>query len=279
MKPSVWPDQHDDMLNQKLFLVFLIISLLIIVDALVIEPYNPVLVKQNFDILEGDQNIKIIFISDIHAGYQTTQYLETVVEKINQQEPDVILLGGDFIDHENELELLAPLKKLQSRYGTYAVLGNHDYGSWMCGGDGWLGDKVEQKLSSLGVDVLRNENRILEIHGEKFAIIGLDEFWMCRNNYQNASMGTDNLPKIILTHNQMGVDQTKVDGRNVVLSGHTHCGQIRIPFITDLYLLPVFGKAGGLYQQGDSSLYVSCGVTSGRIRFLAPPEIDLMDVH
>lgn len=290
-KPKEWQDQHDrrflTVLNHssrtwlavlgKFGLVLFLLFSFILIDILIIEPNNLTLTENTFDILDGDHNIKIVFFSDIHIGQQRPGYLEEIVAKVNAQNPDIILVGGDNIDsRESELAGLEPLKGLRPKYGTFAVLGNHDYGKWGIGFPTELGDKVASKLDGLNITVLRNENQVLDINGTKIAIIGLDDEWMGLNDYKKASSGLNNIPKIIVVHNQFAVNEVEVDKNSILLSGHTHCGQIRVPFVTDAILGPMFGKLGGIYEYGDGKLYVSCGVTSGKVRFLAPPEISII---
>ncbi|MFH1520639.1 MAG: metallophosphoesterase [Candidatus Micrarchaeota archaeon] len=246
---------------------------------LIIEPNNLLIRNNNFDI-EGNYQIKVVFFSDIHIGQQRPGYLEDIVTKVNAQNPDIILIGGDIIDRsESELALLEPLKNLKSKYGTYAVLGNHDYGNWGCGMPTGLGEKVAEKLSELKITVLRNDNRMVTANGTKIAIVGLDDAWMCLEDYQKAIIGLDNISKIIVAHNQFAMEEEEMEENFIVLSGHTHCSQIRIPILSDLVLEPFFGKIGGQYAYGNGTLYVSCGVASGTVRFLAPPEINVIQLE
>ena len=267
-------------------------------DSLLIEPYALKTTHSEFDLFdEGgiadddgndsagnrDGAIRIVFISDMHIGLQRDGYLGEVVRAVNAQEPDLILIGGDSIEaSEAELDKLEPLRNLSAAHGAYAILGNHDYGIWGCAANPALSDKVEAKLESLGIDVLRNENRTLDVRGGRFAIIGLDDAWSCRNDYASASAGLDDaLPKIIFTHNQAGVDASEIKGRGLILSGHTHCGQIRLPIITGLLLGPGFGRTVGGYERlnNDTEAYVTCGVTSGTVRFLSNPEISVIEIE
>lgn len=274
-KPSVWLAAPGKF-GLVLFLLFLLF-VVILIDMLIIEPNNLTLTENTFDILDGNHNIKIVFFSDIHIGQQRPGYLEEIVAKVNAQNPDIILIGGDNINsRESELAGLEPLKELKAKYGTFAVLGNHDYGNWGIGFPTELGDKVADKLNGLNITVLRNENQVLDINGTRITIIGLDDEWMGLSDYKKASSGLNNIPKIIVAHNQFAMKEREMEENSIVLSGHTHCGQIRVPFVTDAILGPMFGKLGGIYEYGNGTLYVTCGVTSGKVRFLAPPEISIV---
>ena len=261
----------------KGFLI-LLFYFLILVFILIVEPGNLVLTENRFDLLGGSEPVKIVFISDIHAGLQKAGWLDSVVDRVNEQEPDVILLSGDYIESDaSELEKLAPLGRLKAPYGIYAVLGNHDYGDWGCGEDDGTAGKVESELESLGAVVLRNEHTTLDVRGKEFAVVGVDELWACRNDYPAAANGTDGMPKIILAHNLKAVNPDLIDGRALILSGHTHCGLIRVPVLTELVLGngPIGGRAA---LDGNADAYITCGVTGGGARFLTNPEISVITI-
>jgi predicted MPP superfamily phosphohydrolase len=259
-----------------LILAIILISAFFI-DSLLVEPYRLTVTQNDFTLFDGRQNVSVVLISDIHIGSQRQGYLDSVVERINALHPDIVLIGGDTIDADvSELAWLGPLGRLNATYGVYAVLGNHDYGWWGCGVSPALGDAVEEKLLALNITVLRNDNRVLDVRGARFALIGLDDQWLCRNNYTEASAGVpDGMPKVVLAHNQLAVDPSEVKGRGLLLFGHTHCGQVRLPFITQLVMGPGFGPDLGGRERidNDTEVYVTCGVTSGGMRFLTNPEI------
>jgi len=272
------------LLSLRINLVIAFLILIFLFVAVFIEPNRLVTTQNDFDLFGGqDGTVKIVFISDIHVISQEPGYLEDVVGKINEQKPDLILIGGDVIEaRESELDRLSALEDLKAPYGIYSVLGNHDYGVWGCPTDPSLGDKVESKLESMNITVLRNENTVLDINGERFALIGLDDKWVCRNDYQNASRGIDALiPKIILAHNQISVEPSEIEGKSLILSGHTHCGQVRLPFITQAIMELPFGHVLGGRERldDDTEIYVTCGITRGVMRFLSNPEISVMNVR
>ncbi len=271
----------------------IIVSLIgfFLIDSLFIEP-NSLETREvkltnlsSKDSSDGNQPgpIRIVFISDIHIGTDRSGRLAEIVSKINSLRPDLVLIGGDVIEGSaSELPLLRPLANLTPKYGTYAVLGNHDYGLWGCPAHEGISNQVEASLNSLNITVLRNQNRILTINHRTFALVGLDDSWSCMNNYTKASLGTEGKKKIILTHNSLSLDPTQVDvdSDSLVLAGHTHCGQVRIPFVTEFILRPGFGNyLGGYYAlTNNTDLFVSCGLSTWPpMRFLAPPEIVIVE--
>ncbi len=126
--------------------------------------------------------------------------------------------------------------------------------------------------------VLRNEHDLLDVRGKEFAVVGVDELWACRNDYQAAANGTEGIPKIVLAHNLKAVNPDLIGGRALVLSGHTHCGLIRVPVLTELVLGsgPIGGRAA--LDEGTDA-YITCGITGGGARFLTNPEISVIEVE
>jgi len=265
--------------------LFLLFYFLLVVYALVYEPNNLIVTRNSFDLVDGSGGpvpVRVVFISDIHAGLQRDGYLDAVVDKVNEQEPDIVLIGGDVIESgASELDLLAPLSRLNASYGKFAVLGNHDYGWWGCGTTNATADEVEGKLENLGIDVLRNEHRIIGGSGG-FALIGVDDDWSCYDDYNAAAAGVpDSMPKIILAHNTNSVNAAAVKGPGLVLAGHTHCGLVRVPVLTESALGWGFGSVLGGRREldADTEAYVTCGVTGGGIRVLTSPEISVIDLE
>ncbi|MEK6981986.1 MAG: metallophosphoesterase [Candidatus Micrarchaeota archaeon] len=265
-----------------LLIILSIICLIVFVDSVFIEPYNLKITENTFNLFnQTGEPIKVVLISDIHIASQEKGYLTEVVNKINELEPDLILIAGDSIDYfESELQELEPLKKLNAPLGKFAALGNHDYGIWGCNNPIPKIDKqTEKRLNDLGISVLRNELEIIESNNKRFAVFGIDDAWLCKNNYSNALRNLDaSTVKIVFTHNQVSFSTNDTDSKTLVLAGHTHCGQIQIPFLTDFLLEQSgFGKiSGGRAKYGDGEIYVTCGVTTGKVRFLTNPEISVI---
>ena len=229
-----------------------------------------------------DEPVKLAFISDIHVGSISDDFLKNVVEKVNEENPDYVLLGGDFVDSVSDISRLAPLQKLKAKKGIFAVLGNHDYGfasEIPCPsseGENSAG-KVAAFLESANITVLRNNKTdLLDL-----SLIGIDDFWACRSDYQNATLDVDrSRPMIVLTHNQESIPLYEYNRLNLVLAGHTHCGSIRLPILGSVPKL--FGFKGdydaGLHQfDNDSYIYTTCGI-GVQPRFLAPPEITVIEL-
>ncbi len=264
--------------------LFLLSYFLFLIYSLVYEPNNLIVTRNTFDLREGDnRTIRIAFISDIHVGLQREGWLDGVVQRLNSEMPDLVLIGGDAIESDaSELDKLEPLSGIKAPLGVYAVLGNHDYGGWGgCRSGNATAEKVIKKLESLGIKVLRNNHADIGGRGG-FALIGLDDGWSCYDDYAAASQGVpDSMPKVILAHNMNSVHADDVRGPGVVLSGHTHCGLIRVPVLTDLALGPGFGSIIGGRERldNDTEAHVTCGVAQGGIRAFTSPEISIINIE
>ena len=176
--------------------------------------------------------LKIGVMADFHAGaFVTRKDILKAITAINEERPDLIALLGDYVDGayshtrrnvEKGSYVFDALQKLHAPLGTYAVLGNHDH---------WTDPKlVRNKLSRLPLVILNNQSIILK---NGLAVAGVDDFWEGPSNPFQAIKNIDQESVIlILSHNPDVNIQLKGDTRvRLVLSGHTHGGQIRIPLI------------------------------------------------
>ncbi len=225
------------------------------------------------------QPLRVCFFSDLHAGrYKRAAWLTQVVERVNAQSPDVVLIGGDFVGHldGHDLdELLHPLRNLRAPLGVFAVLGNHDYG--LPGPD--VTPELEPLLAGYGIRVLRNECVPLEARHQ---LVAVDELWADRDNVARAFGHTDPArTTIFLGHNPDVMTKVTPDQRaRIFLFGHTHAGQIYLPF------LPGFGVPvkttlyRGLHHLPQGMVYVSsgCGESETPIRLNTSPEIVVFEV-
>lgn len=228
------------------------------------------------------QPLRVCFFSDLHAGrYKRAAWLTQVVELVNAQSPDVVLIGGDFVGHldghtRHTLDqLLHPLRNLRARLGIFAVFGNHDYG--LPGPD--VTPELEPLLADYGIRVLRNECVPL---GARHQLVAVDELWADRDNVVRAFGHADpSRTTVFLGHNPDVMAKVKPDQcAAVFLFGHTHAGQIYLPFLpgfgvpvkTDLYR--------GLRCLPQGIVYVSsgCGESETPIRLGTSPEIVVFDV-
>lgn len=225
--------------------------------------------------------LRIAQISDIHmGGWMNTERLTHVVELIVQAKPDILLLTGDFLighefdsDSEEQLQetinVLSPLTKAIPSFG---ILGNHDY---------WTDENaVREMLQSCNVTELTNSIFTLSRGSERLHLCGIDDFWEGHARLDEViDRLHDDSAAILLAHEPDFADVSAETGRfDLQVSGHSHGGQIVIPFFGPP-ILPHLGRKypSGLYQVGTMLQYTNRGVGMARlpVRLNCPPEVTL----
>jgi hypothetical protein len=224
---------------------------------------------------------RCVFFSDLHlARVKGLAWVQRVVDATNAQHPDVVLIGGDFsgvMENKRFADVLAPIKLLQAQHGVFAILGNHDYG---IPGE----DHVEallDTLPTLGVRLLRNE--VVQL-SERVQLLAADELWAKRDDVDKIFQIADANPaprRVFLGHNPDLLLKMKPNYRaDLFIFGHTHHGQIYIPFLPGL-AVPVRSKFyRGQFRIPQGMVYVSAGVGEGNspIRINTRPEIVVFEV-
>lgn len=232
--------------------------------------------------------VRIAQISDIHVGQNLgREQLSVYVERVNAEQPDLICITGDIVDSPHaDIEALFPtLARLKARYGVVAILGNHDH---YAGAD----RVVEQLRRWTDFHVLRDQALTMEIGEARLHVIGLDDRgrdWArgVRSDARLAELieaAPPATPILLLAHRPDLFDQAVDAGVVLTLSGHTHGGQLAMPwFGGQRRNLAEFVTRydRGRYQRGSSSLYVNCGlgVTAQRIRLFTPREITVFEMR
>ncbi|MHB8126670.1 MAG: metallophosphoesterase [Desulfitobacteriaceae bacterium] len=225
-------------------------------------------------------SLHIVMVSDIHLGTIVHNgYLSRLVERINQQNPDVVLFAGDIIDEKIETfiekEITANFPNLKTKYGIYAVLGNHEY-------IGGHADEVTKFLNAAGVQVLRDS---YERVADCFYVIGRDDISGAhfrrgkRESLGSIMNGVDkNLPIIVLDHQPVQLAEPQTLGVDLQLSGHTHQGQL---FPIQFIIRKIFEDGYGYLRKDNLQLIVSSGYgTWGPpMRVGNKPEIVDITVH
>ena len=237
--------------------------------------------------------MKIAVVSDPHVGpYKGKPFLRRVVKKLNGLLPDLVLMPGDFVfTRSADPSELAPFADINAPLGTFAVLGNHDVGEYQSligkrysGKD--RGEKIAQKLEEFDVTVLRNEHDLLQLTNSNIAVAGIDDLWTGHHDLAASLSGiSSDTYTILLSHNPSVIDEPHSDSAHLIVSGHTHGGQLRIPGIGPLTTLPT--SLGKQFDQGifeleeDRALAITRGIgeSSSRTRFFAWPEILLIEVN
>lgn len=217
----------------------------------------------------------VLLITDIHAGpFLAPEALERVFRRLMALRPDLILLGGDLTtDRVSEFDGCAgAFGCLTAPLGLFGVLGNHDH---------YTGDPegLRRSMERAGIAVLHNRSVALERMGQVLLLAGIDDLNWGRPDLERALAGTRGKgrrePVILLSHNPDVFFQAAQEGVALVLAGHTHGGQIRLPGLPVLVRMSRFGLDQGHYQMRPSQLVVSrgLGATGLPLRMACPPEV------
>ena len=254
--------------------IILIILSLLFIYARFVEP--KMLLTNEYKINVGFK-ARYALISDIHLGvYNDERILEKTVKKINNlKNIDAVLIAGDLLYEakvENIEKLFSSLKEI--KIPIYAVLGNHDYVHHQRKEV----KELEKVFKELNIKILKNE--VIKLNG--INIVGLGSHWFKDDKVEILDQLKKEDKVVILTHNPDTTYSIKRDNF-ILLSGHTHGGQIRIPYLYKK-IIPVSGKIRwnqGLYQYKNGQVFVSSGI--GEIglpmRFLIPPTIDVLEFY
>ena len=261
-------------------------------------PHNMELVnvRVKIDSLPPSFNgFKIALLSDFHSSLVVSRkHIAAAAEMAMNEKPDAIGLTGDFISGHARIRsrtvgkirkkyinrCVDGLSQLKAEYGIYAVLGNHDF---------WSGSHVVEMITSelsrrIGAVWLRNKNVTVEKDGERIHILGVDDFWSRGCSLDDAYKGLNgNSVKILLSHNpdiNKKIDEKKRD-IDLVLSGHTHGGQMPMPFRKGDALVPsIYGQKyrEGKVHDGKRVTYVTRGVGHllVPVRLNSPPEVTII---
>lgn len=230
--------------------------------------------------------LRLIQLSDLHCSRQVPyEFLAEHCARCSEADADVIVITGDFCTEARRRELPSVRKlmeTLRARLGVYAVLGNHDYAVFSAGRrrrrmrSRSRADELVRVLEDGGVRVLRNEGVTLARGAGRLRLVGVDDVWAGRDDVAGSfSANEGDLPCIAMIHNPDAIFQFGNTPAQWVLSGHTHGGQVCVPFFGPP-ILPVRHRqfSAGLYEVGDVNLYVNRGLGYvRRIRFNCRPEI------
>lgn len=229
--------------------------------------------------------VRLVLLTDLHScAYGAGQ--RKLLDAVEAQHPDLVLLGGDIVDDDPSLDeenAWTVVRALAERYPTFYVTGNHEF--W-----GGRPEELKRRMEAYGATVLEGACETVIFQGQPLGICGVDdpavgeESWEVQLDRAAAEADPDYF-NILLTHRPERVDRYEGRGFDLILAGHTHGGQWRIPGLLNGLLAPNQGffpqYAGGRYQIGESALIISRGLAreSTRIpRLFDPPEVVVVDV-
>ncbi len=258
-----------------------------LVYAVMVEPAQLIVQKQTIKLPHWSpalNHLKVVVFSDLHVGslHNTAGRLRKIVANVNAQEPDLILMLGDFVvGHGRNKTALKPeafvheLSGLKARYGVFTVLGNHDW--W------YNGEDVRAELSKSNVHVLENDAFEVKVGEASVWLSGVADQWTRRPDLKLAlSKVPANASCLMLMHNPDLFPEVPVSV-SLSLAGHTHGGQVALPFVGALIVPSEFGSryARGLIVEGSKHYFVTSGIGTSvlPIRFGVPPEICVLDLR
>ncbi|HCF50214.1 MAG TPA: metallophosphoesterase [Syntrophomonas sp.] len=254
--------------------------------------YNGLVVREytvHTDKLNADESVRIVLIADLH-NHIYGEGQSKLVELIRNQNPDIIALAGDIADDEAPLQgtemLLQGIKGIAP---VYYVSGNHEY---------WSNDirRIKDAIRQYDVAVLENSYDTITVNSSAIIIAGVDDPEVVKDEkpgsdweeaFFSAFSGLRNEPecyKVLLSHRPELVEIYQASAFDLVLSGHAHGGQVRIPFMLNGLYSPNQGwfpkYAGGMYDHGSLTHIVSRGLSfNPRLpRVFNPPEVVVIDI-
>lgn len=231
---------------------------------------------------ESHQGFKIVHISDIQGDeYTGRSDIAAYIQKVNAQNPDMVIFTGDLISYGTDyIEMAAEeLGQVKARYGTFAVVGDHDY---------WAGVKeVQRALSKQSIPLLQDENRTVKVDSSfSIAVTGVTQVYSRQSDPEVVKRLTQNTGsadiKILASHQVADhlIASSRKNNYQMLLAGHTHGGQIRVPFMGMSFSAAEQETkyVSGLYREGGLPIHINNGLgyTLGPMRYGAPPTITVI---
>lgn len=278
----------------KYFSIIVLLVLLFIGSCLFyafkIEPYRLTCHEYTMTKKIPDKTkIKIVQFSDVHIKEDFTyQNLDQVVSFINRQTPDIVVFTGDLYDnydlyHDDE-NISKELQKINATYGKIAIWGNRDYGS-----SAYL--YYETIMNQSGFVLLKNENKYITVSNQKKILFtGLDDSMLGSASIPDVSQTNLADYNILLSHEPDIIDALEKNIYDLILSGHSHGGQVNVPFLPIINKMALSATAfshkytSGMYQLDEDSsqkIYVNTGIGTTHVsaRFGVMPEIAVFSIY
>lgn len=268
----------------KIFVLLIISTIGIIGYARFIEPNLLIVKSYSVEIEQPIKACRVVFFTDTHFGkFYNETHAAKITDKINDLDPDLVIFGGDLLDHyardRENLDfayLSGELNRIEASIGKFAVWGNHDYG-------GGAVRMYEQFMTSCGFEILQNDSRVFEQYGIK--LIGYDDYlmgWTDPLLYKTQS----DFFQIIVAHEPIISQYIDNKSENFMFSGHTHGGQVSVPYLTAKVLpegseqfLKGFYSKKQIGTDTSINMYTSSGIgmTKYPLRLCNMPEIIMVD--
>lgn len=244
-------------------------------DILWVEPRGARTEKLVLPTGQAGRPVRLVQISDLHLE-EFGGYFRKITELITGLSPDLIVLTGDYLEEERNIRaVLDFLRQLKAPHGVYAVQGNWEYWSRL------EGENLRRHFHGAGTRLLINERADLDIGGQKLSLLGLD--YPSSNDQLGGlqEQADPNRFNLLLSHVPAFAHENLDRHVGLILCGHTHGGQVRLPLLPPLYLPRFSGRfVSGLYRVGpyNTPLYVNRGIGTSvlPVRLACRPEITLI---
>lgn len=227
----------------------------------------------------GFDGLKIAQLSDLHL-HRISRAYRTAIGVVGREHPDLIVITGDLVDRSDETAAcISFLSSLERAAGVPVVVvpGNWDHRAFPTRQS--IAAWHERLQAQTGIRVLANRNVVLWRHGERIWLVGTDDPYFGHADLDASFEGIpDSAFALVLTHAPEAFEElSQRPAARLVLAGHTHGGQVRLPFVGAVRVPSRYGTrfAGGLYQLGDTIFYVNAGMGMSHlpVRFLCRPEL------
>lgn len=268
--------------KHNILIYFILVIALLFLYSKYIEPYNLTIKEykiENEYLPNSFDGIKIVHFSDVHLGSTVDiKYLDKIVNLINKQNPDIVVFTGDMLDkrrtlNDSEIETVKKsLSKIKSNLGNYTVSGNHDIKQL----------DTYKKIMDTNFTILDNEEKLIYYkENNPISLVGLSDSSETKINYDVLEKENDYY-RFVLCHEPDEYKKISNYSFNVMFSGHSHGGQVRLPFIGKIYT-PIGAKTyyDDYYKLDNKEIFISNGIGTTRIdiRFNSAPSINLYRLY
>jgi predicted MPP superfamily phosphohydrolase len=274
------------------------------------EPYRPIFKRHKLRIAPNWPNVSIVHISDLHVRRGDMRLYRAQKAALRGLRPDLLCVTGDVCEQVQDIHLVVDLlNQVKPRLGTFVVLGNHEHNAHMprhleqqhthgwrrllgavmdvvaprvrSGGDD-EGHAMADALSAAGITVLHNEGARVRVDGASLWIAGCDSAWAGHADMLAAMLGREAGEACLgLIHEPDMAFEAHAAGADLILAGHTHGGQVRLPLLGapyDLRVDPRIAIAAGFQRIGAGLLHITAGLGHTiPLRFRCPPEVVWLD--
>lgn len=236
-------------------------------------------------------SIRVLHLSDLHASDPVPlPMIRRAVEMGLRERPDLVLLTGDFWTerYDRSGDLADLLRLLPAQAPTYAVVGNHDGGNWAGRAGGYASlEPVVRMLEGANIALLWNDAVAVDVAGRRVELVGVGDLWAgdCHPAPAFRRLGArreaDRVLRLVLNHNPDAKERFAGEDWDLMLCGHTHGGQLRVPFIGATPFAPVRDHryVAGLNPWRDRQIFTTRGVGNLHgVRFNCRPEVSLLEI-